>query len=263
MKLFLSLWLIATAHNLNAQSYQATVLAHKKESIENPACLSGNCEWTKFSVEATDKRYSFDFLEFPSFRTVHMNRIEFSDPKFNTQYGIVQWIKGCVYQSQKQKDGSIQISYNIGRQFFGKSVHFNHPEWVIDSVDQDPLYWSDPSLPIERNGAYLALRPELDVVDPLWIYLTDAPDSLEIWSYDMPTGGGQRSYGRYINANMFFKTCLYKIDEVPILSTPQGTNIGKAIHCFKWKNSWVYNFETEAYQSPDTLVKFCQRPNKN
>ena len=69
------------------------------------------------------------------------------------KYAIVQFKKGCVFYSSKNREG--KISRNLGDivSSFGEDIPFCFREWIIDSQDTDPAYNSDP-----EYGRFYLLR---------------------------------------------------------------------------------------------------------
>lgn len=102
-------------------------------------------------------------------------------------YIIVQWVKGFV----KHADGTPFKASLYGSQ---KDVDF--ADWVIDSVDEDPAYWSDG--PVR------------------WRYTVDGPNKFS--ATDDPVGM-KKAWGEGTKARLDFQTAVYKSADVPTTTT--------------------------------------------
>jgi hypothetical protein len=68
---------------------------------------------------------------------------ETTDPSCMKNYGVVQYIKGCIYSIiHDPKSGTNDPYFGVTRISHGQSIDFQHKDWEIDSVDTDPLYSS-------------------------------------------------------------------------------------------------------------------------
>jgi hypothetical protein len=158
------------------------------------------------------------------------------------KYAIVQFTKGCVFDSSKNGDGKINrnVSYTVPS--FGETIPYCFPEWVIDSHDTDPAYNSDPeygrfyllrwnkpgSYEYPNHKYYGAEKPKIPVV-----YLADYPIGAFV------TGTGVK------NAALEFNTCIYKASDVPAETRRDDINFAKPITCFEWQHVYVYDFDKE------------------
>ena len=162
------------------------------------------------------------------------------------KYALVQFIKGCVFDSSKNGEGKINrnVSYTVPS--FGENIPYCFPEWVIDSQDTDPAYNSDPeygrfyllrwnkpgSYEYPNHKYYGAERPKIPVV-----YLADYPIGAFV------TGTGVR------NAALEFNTCIYKASDVPAETRRDDINFAKPITCFEWQSVYVYDFDKGRFQT--------------
>ena len=60
------------------------------------------------------------------------------------KYVIVQFKKGCVFDTAKNREGKIRRIVADTVASFGEQIPFCFRQWVIDSQDTDPAYNSDP-----------------------------------------------------------------------------------------------------------------------
>ena len=166
-------------------------------------------------------------------------------------YAFVQFIKGCQYYSSD--DGKLNVSY-LARDHFSKRIIFCHKDWVIDSLDTDPAYYSTPS---SRHFNYKWSTTRGSVSEnPQKYYGFEKPVYPELYVTDRP-GTAFFMNGNSKNISLSFKTCLYRTADIPKETTPENINFGKPISCFYWDSSWIYNSASGKFQSPYYIVKTC------
>jgi hypothetical protein len=119
-------------------------------------------------------------------------------------YIIVQWLKGSV----KKPDGT---PFTV--QMYGKDVDFNFADFQIDSMDEDPAYWSDGGV--------------------RWRYTVDAPNKFS--ATDKP---GKATWEKGSKAHVDFKVAVYKSADVPNKTT--GTIAATPLSTFA---PWTYYME--------------------
>lgn len=176
------------------------------------------------------------------------------------KYSIVQFIRGCFFKSSVQA-GPILKQLVFSREFFGRSIPFIHPEWVIDSDTIDPMYWGNGPANTNRHSSYLWSRiPGTFNERTSTFYGTQRPRRPELYVTDLPSGGFLNAAGDAYNASMEFRTCIYHSTGVPIQTVPTDLNFAIPIHCVEWRNSHVYNFETRQFESPAQIDEFCLAP---
>lgn len=212
-----------------------------------------------FEIEIQSKELKYDFAKGePYYLSKMVTKIQTKQSADLSKYGVVQFIRGCLYTTRQKTDGTIEYSLENVRDFFGENVTFKHPEWVIDSVDTDPIYWSAQDQSIERVGLYrldnpmLHARPE----DRLYFY-KHFTDQKAYYVRDMPTGATNYE-GSYLNNSLEFKTCLYRLSDVPEVSDPSGHDLyGKELKCFAWKSNFTFNYDLKKFEMLDSIHPFC------
>lgn len=167
-------------------------------------------------------------------------------------YVFVNFIRGEQYASSG--DGLKQFIFM--RQFFGKDVEFRHKEWVVDSVDADPVYNS--SDPKNRHALYRwnRVRGSFDKSSEVFVG-RELPQVPEVYVADRP---GTAFYfpetGIAKNIDLEFQMCLFRSNEVP-LQASSNWNISNgshwvqpepAISCFPWKSRFIYNHEQGRFE---------------
>ncbi len=132
-----------------------------------------------------------------------------------TDYALVNWVKGSM------KDGS---GTYFKAKMYGSVVDANYSSWVVDSVDADPIYWSDAS--------------------GRWNYRT-TPSGF--YATDSPGPALSTELGAVYALN--FRIGLYKLSDLP--ATTSGTIGGAtAIAERPWQYSVVVDPRTGAFTHP-------------
>jgi hypothetical protein len=177
---------------------------------------------------------------------------------------FVQFIRGCTFET-RSVEKSIMTSFNTDREFFGKTIPFNHPVWVIDSTDEDPAYWSSPENgdrhALFRWGATSNTFP--DVLARYPRVSDQAPLEPHLFISDYPQGGGIR-WNRWndsvimTNGSFEFKTCLYKASDVPVRASPDA-KLPEPIVCVDWSSSYIYDYNENKMTSPTGISPTCTR----
>ena len=234
-------------------------LAKTKQVFLNPDCRSTDtCDLIRFTL--TTSVYEVWFSDDPNYPTYGNGVImEYETDSVDAleKYAIVQFIKGCVFDSSKNGDGKINrnVSYTVPS--FGETIPYCFPEWVIDSQDTDPAYNSDPeygrfyllrwnkpgSYEYPNHKYYGAEKPKIPVV-----YMADYPMGAFV------TGTGVK------NAALEFNTCIYKASDVPAEIRRDDINFAKPITCFEWQNVYVYDFDKATFQTDLAYVPSWGEP---
>jgi hypothetical protein len=223
-------------------------LSKTEEVFLNPDCRSTDtCDLKRFTL--TTSVYEVWFSDDPNYPTYGNGVImEYETDSVDAleKYAVVQFIKGCVFDSSKNREGKINrnVSYTVPS--FGENIPYCFSEWVIDSQDTDPAYNSDPEygrfylLRWNKPGSYEypdhkyygAEKPKIPVV-----YMADYPAGALV------TGSGVK------NVALEFNTCIYKASDVPAETRREDINFAKPITCFEWQNVYVYDFDRGRFQA--------------
>jgi hypothetical protein len=223
-------------------------VSEKKQVFWNPDCGSTDtCDLKRFTL--TTSVYEVWFSDDPNHPTYGNGVImEYETDSVDAleKYAIVQFTKGCVFDSSKNGEGKINRNVTDTVPSFGESIPFCFPEWVIDSQDTDPAYnsdpeygrfyllrWNKPGSYDERTQKYYgAEKPKIPVV-----YMADYPSGAFV------TGTGVR------NAALEFNTCIYKARDVPAETRRDDVRFAKPITCLEWQNVYVYDFDKGKFQT--------------
>lgn len=247
----------------------------KEVSFQNKDCLkTDSCDLKSFYMKISEDKGS-NSQELLSSATFMEGFYETSSISMLEEYAVVQFIKGCNYKTGL-RDNEVHYQSLMLREFFGKkNQKFNHYDWVVDSIDYDPIYKSSYENS-SRHGSYKVLFDEtksiiFDHTKYSEFYFYNPPmNKPRLYFSDMPTGGSLskvivpsagndqgKAIQSYINSSLIFKTCIYKTKDVDIDAGPNGVDLNKAIHCFEWSSSHQINDSKTAFVSKDTIDPVC------
>lgn len=230
----------------------------RKQKIEYPITSEGSLR--EFFLQIETKKTTLRSSPTPSFSTdarfvYRTNRVdEIKD------YGIVQWIRGCQYSSTF--DGKdVHKNINIARHYFSSMIDFKHAKWEIDSDNNDPVYanWKDNRHGLLRWNNNPA---SLDPGTATYVFNAEPPHP-KVFATDLPgsfttsiNGSGELEAK---NSSLEFETCLFKMSDLPLESTPDGAGINKedAVACLKWESKFIYDFKTKTFNMNGPIDPFC------
>lgn len=211
--------------------------------------------------------------------TTNIALFETTDPSCLKKFGIVQYIKGCVYNSHlDMQTGRVNKWFGHVRSYKGKQISYNHPDWEVDTIDEDPLYWSSEDYldqkTSERLASYLTPLKKWEFAktpEKLWqqFRFFDRPKNnlktlLEnpqpvypvLAATDLPVGSSF-SFDEATNVSLQFKTCLYEMDKIPLVGEPTLETSTGPIHCFEWSHNHVYNHQFNVFEETQEIDPFC------
>jgi len=230
----------------------------KDETFTNNHCEKTNsCDLKTFRLKISDVKVtgsfgtSFTTQAYMSYTTVDIESL--------LSYGIVQFIKGCQWNSSENGD----INFQISRNYYGGITQFKHPEFVIDSFDKDPMYSSTiPSKPHQtRHDIYRwnKIKDSFDEKSEFRFYnggLTNA----RLYTRDFI---GTVNYDEKIksatNSSLEFLTCIYKIEDIPSDAGPKDIDPQNAIKCLTWSNSFIFNHQSKQFIKLKKVSDICKR----
>src|SRR5215467_14085942 len=223
-------------------------LSKTEQVFWNPDCqTTDTCDLKRFSLITSVYEFWFgDDSRYPTYSNGVIMEYETDSVAALEKYAIVQFMKGCVFDSSKNGDGRIikNISYTVPS--FGEEIPFCFPNWVIDSQDTDPAYNSDPDygrfylLRWNKPGSYEYLNHKY--------YGAEKPKVPIVYMADYPIGAYVRNHA-VRNAALQFKTCIYKAKDVPTRTRRDDVNFAKPLNCFEWENVYVYDFATRKFEA--------------
>lgn len=224
----------------------------------NPDCANGSCEIKSIKLYL-DKHLS---------RDLGMQKMvaEFtaSSPELVGKYAFVQYIRGCIFDSNAQ--GPIRYA---SRTYIGQTgQRFLHPEWQIDNVTLDPIYFStrnpgyDPirGFEIPRNANYMVVDPK-DGDEVRWGgKLSNIVDN-RLFVFDQPSPGSLGNMNgkpKATNTSLEFKTCLYAISDIPKKVENPSVEYPNPVACLEWNSRFHYNFSTRRFAESSTIHPYCR-----
>ena len=237
-----------------------------------PLSSDGKCGLKAFTLLDYEMRDSVKHGE-ASRMTEMAAVIETTSPDCLREYGVVQFIRGCVYHTRYDiKTGSeTEKVFDVARHLRGPRVVFNHPGYEVDQTELDPLYVSYPGEahrldllyvpngPMRLRSDAASMAADLkyldrydtrtflkDVTTPTAIaYIGDLPDNGQ--SIIDETG----TVLSVLNASLDFRTCLYRLKDVPTSGDPAGEGVapenGGPIQCFGWMSRYTFDPATQDF----------------
>lgn len=199
--------------------------------------------------------------------------IETTDPSCLRDYGVVQFIRGCVYHARYSLPSGAEIEkvFDVARRLRGPRVVFSHPGWEVDRTELDPVYMSYPDEESRVDLYYtprgpLRLRPDgaslmadfkyfNDPAQRRFLKDTEAPASA-FFVGDVPEGGvsvvdEDRTVLSAENSSLELRTCVYRLQDVPAAGDPAGEDTppgsGGPIQCFGWASRYTFDPATRDY----------------
>lgn len=237
--------------------FVSTVKAEVK-TWNNPECASGSCEIKSIKLYL-DKHLSRDMG-----MQKMIAEITASSPEVLRKYAFVQYIRGCVFDSNAQ--GPIRHAY---RTYLGQeSQQFLHPEWQVDNVTRDPIYFStrnpgmDPirGFEIPRNANYMVVNPK-DGTEKRWGGKTSNIVDNRLFVFDEPSPGSLGNMNgkpKATNSSLEFKICLYPIADLPKKVESPSVEYPNPVACLEWNSRFHYNFSTRRFVESATIHPYCR-----
>ena len=203
----------------------------------------------QYQVVFKDQQNSFGTTMHAEYSTTNIRALE--------DYAVVQYIKGCQFMSSIEQGKTVK-RWSIARKFFGNYINFIHPQWTIDSIDQDPVYFSTPHQ-ILRQGRYLWNNtPGSYARAGEHLFANAPPPTPRLYVRDRPgTAFVDKSGQRAKNIALKFDTCLIPLNKIPPTLSPQFDLRLEAIKCFQWSSSFVYDFQQQRFTHPQNIDEAC------
>lgn len=254
------LLLLIALSAISTSSFAGVVKGKTKSTIfKNTNCkATDTCDLKEFKVESydfkvtfSDKTFSLGTSAFMSYTTQDVANLE--------DYAIVQQIKGCHFDSYKNPaTGEVEKTLGYSREFFGEIIKYKHSNWVIDSIDTDPMY--NNSISGLRHGSHRwnTVKGSYDKKTEK-LYGRELPKSPTLYVSDLP-GSAFIDSGFAKNISLQFKTCIYKTRDIPLILNPEDVNFKEAISCLNWSSSFIYNHDSAKYETKTDIDPVCLNP---
>ena len=253
MLLFCILILLPFGFLIHAKGEDFTVLNRGRAVFENSQCeVTESCSLkraqylTEDYKVGTDTGYSYGTRLFAWYETDSLETLE--------DYAFVQFIKGCMY-STKIIDGIVVTRYDVSRPYFDDSIVFKHLQWMIDTIDMNPIFHS--SYPTQRFSYKWNKVPDSIKTEMREFYDHKRSSHPKLYITDNP---GTAFFMNDIakNISLKFLLCIYKTKDVPITTTPDNTKFAEPLYCFIWESSFIYDHEKGKYGWSNEIVPACQ-----
>jgi len=224
------------------------VLSETRQVFLNQHCAATDtCDLKRFMLTTVVNEIWFsDDPNHPTYGNGVIMEYETDSLAALEKYAIVQFQKGCVFQTSKNREGKIHRSVRETIASFGEDVPFCFPQWVIDSRDTDPSYNSDP-----EYGRFHLLRwnePRSYDYQTQKFYGAEKPKTPVVYMTDYPAGAYVGAAG-VKNVALRFNTCIFKAGDVPAKTRRENIDFAKPVSCFEWQNVYVYDFATATFRT--------------
>ena len=234
-------------------------LAEIKQDFLNPDCRStDSCDLKRFTLtQAVNEIWFSDNPDHPTYSNGVIMEYETDSVAALEKYAIVQFKKGCVFDTYKNREGKIRRNITDTVASFGEHIPFCFQQWVIDSQDRDPAYNSDPDY-----GRFFLLRwnnPGSYDNRTQKYYGAEKPKTPVVYMADYPAGAFIFRTG-VRNVALEFNTCIYKASDVPTETSRNNLEFAKPISCFEWQNVYVYDFAKASFQSDLAAIPSWEEP---
>jgi len=255
---FLAIVLASVPPALSFADNVETVSSRVRKFMNSDCEREETCSLRSFSVR--DDVYVVHLPEgSKSFGTRMFASYETRRPEDLEQYGIAQIIRGCQFSSSRNALGIVEKNLDITRPFYGATIVFRHPEWVIDGLNRDPIDWGYESRPDMRHFHYRwnSIPGSFEKATARY-FGKERPTRPELYVRDLPgTSFHLPEYDSAKNISLRFRTCIYKERDVPRDVPAEQLGFAKPIQCFEWASSFVFNHETGSFESPKAIDPIC------
>ncbi|MDX9730458.1 MAG: hypothetical protein RBT63_01690 [Bdellovibrionales bacterium] len=203
--------------------------------------------------------------DFASYMTSHQLILNFDKASSIPRYGVVQFVKGCMFQSELQADGSVKNRFNYVHKHFGKHVLLRHDDWVVDSSHADPIATS-----FEGYGRFDLYRWNKNAsnynADNAGWYFFGPPSHGTVFTAELLGNSGLLDGYKNPhagNSSLDLETCIFKVSDLPTATDSEGSNLdkSKAIWCTTWDHKFHYDFSSGKVVQGKTTHPFCAEPN--
>lgn len=257
----------AWADSIQAFHAEEDVVLHERVFTPDPVVCKkrGICDLTRVTFRIYRSRSPDDSEPaFSMWNTSLYAAYETRAMSSLTAYAFVQFIRGCVFLSRRDSNGTIVRSLEVARNNReGGMMTFRHPAWEIDSYTLDPVYSSDTRVSSDRHyfAQWLPRGQEWRHGGDANIWGVSHPTFPELFITDDPVPAYRISQDEAKNVSLEFRTCLYRLRDLPRHARSVDDLAGASpIVCETWRHSWVWDFTRETMTSPSAIAPTCERP---
>jgi len=242
----------ANAGNPYEQSSLPITLTTNEATFKNIDCsLDQSCSLKTATFQ--DIQYKIWIIDRFHYGTKLIARYETDSIDSLTDYAFVSFIKGCSYQQNAKN-----IEWPRVMESFDKYLRTFFPNWIIDSIDSDPVYNSLRDYKDQRHYGYRWNEiPKSSEKSTEHFYGIDKPKFPELYVKDMPSQVFQSDSGGHLINSYDFKMCLFKTETIPTAGTRE-MDLGKAIYCHDWSSRFEYSATKNQYEIADYVSPVCQ-----
>ncbi len=254
------------AQNANAQT-PASIKELSKRTVSMPLptdCAKlGICDIK--SVKLVERKVKVllpnEHSDYATYMTDARFVLEVTKPSQIPNYGVVQFMKGCMFESELQDDGSVRRDFTYIHKNFGRYKLVKHDDWIIDTEHADPLTSS-----FEGYGRFDLYKwnsnpANLDADNATW-YFDAKPTHGTVFKADLigTTGfieDAVKPSAR--NSSLDIETCIFKIGDLPKATDETGAGVdkSKALWCASWDHKFVYDFANSKVVQEKTIHPYC------
>jgi hypothetical protein len=232
------------------------IIKNKKKTIKNSHCThTKSCSLKNISIESYDYKVSFN--KEVNYGTSMRASYKTKSPTQLEDYAFINYIKGCHFVSSV-KQGILTKKVIRKRRFFNEYIKYSHPEWIIDSNDTDPMYYTDSNSGKLRHYYYFwESNKNMQHVSKKY-FGEIKPSKPELFISDSPgTAFYDKKNGIANNISLKFKTCIFKTKSIPRFTKAHSIKHQDALYCLDWSSSFVYNHSLKNFEFKNTLDSFC------
>lgn len=244
---------------------------------QNPQCTAQQrCELQEFNLRQQDwvadysSRYPEEAAKLGepllNYGTTVFYEYKTDRPEVLENYTIVSFIKGCMYRSKLKSDGTLDILHMFARDLLGKLAVYQHQDWQIDSIDEDPMYKNEfpENLVNNPNGTrhgrweWTADPSSFDQNNSIF-YRTQKPTVGRLFTSDRPGTAFRMNVEEAKNVSIQVRACLYPTSQVPsTIALANETDFGAPVMCHEWAHSKIYNHIARKFESLSTVSQVCE-----
>lgn len=172
------------------------------------------------------------------------------------KYGFVQYIRGCTFESIKNKDGTIGKRVGEAIYHLGKRVTFAIPDWSFDANTLDPLYYGPSEEDEGLAGGRLSLYRWTSRVGAFTKRQSKALHEIlempaekhkqfkpRLFVIDTPSAAYHSNTSKaFTNIALEFRMCLYKLQDIP-KEVSSETKLPEPIFCQNWDSQIEFDFK--------------------
>jgi len=180
------------------------------------------------------------------------------------KFGLVQIMRGCMWEREVDRKTLQSTDYfTYVHKNFGQHDVIKYQDWIVDAEHADPVITS-----FEGYGRFDLYRwntnpRDLDADNAKWWFHGQPPHST-VFKATLIGSAGLQPGERWAatNQSLEFRTCLFKIDDLPATSDQQGTGIdmSKAIWCADWDQKYHYDFKQKTVVPHTGIHPVCSTP---